>query len=200
MKILGLTGRVGSGKNEVAKILHKLGAVILDAHLLGHEILEENAVIKERVAFAFPEAYHPETKKIDRKMLGDIVFAKHEKLLALNTIVHPALKEIILAAIAKYRQSDEVKAVVVNGALVNELGMRQVCDKVWAVDAETTAIMHRLKARGWNTQKALAVLSAQEPSMVYIQQADIVIRNSSDLDSLKHQVQSAYQKFLLGTV
>ena len=199
MKVLGISGRVGSGKNEVAKILEKAGAIIVDADVLGHELLEHDQTVRERVAFAFPECVDAASGSINRNVLGDIVFSKRERLLTLNQIVHPTLRERVAAEVEK-RRSGTAEVIAINAALFHELQLRTLCDWVWAVDADTAVVLKRLRARGWSTPKALAVMSAQRPSTIYIQEADMVIRNNADVESLRHAVQQAYKKFLIGTV
>lgn len=201
MKVLGLTGRCGSGKNEVAKILHKQGAALLDADELGHDLLEQDSVVKERVAFAFPESYDAAKKQISRKILGDLVFGKNEKLATLNGIIQPALKQRVLLELEHRRQqSPAPEAVAINAALLQELGLTENCDQVWVVDSDTTTILKRLRSRGITTQKALSVMSAQRSSASYIKEADVVLRNNADLDTLKQQVVVAYKKLLAGTL
>ena len=117
MKIIGLTGGVASGKNFVARIFAKNGATIFDADKIVHDILicDEDSILK--VSRHFPQAIIH--KKIDRKILGEIVFSDVKKLKILEEIIHPKVRQKYLEFI-KNAQLQKQKIVVLNIPLLLE--------------------------------------------------------------------------------
>ena len=103
MKVIGLTGGIGSGKSTVTRFLAELGAVIIDADRVGHEALKSDEVRREVVAVFGRQVLTPDGD-IDRKKLGEVVFGDAESLSWLNQIMHPGMYEIVKAQIEEYRQ------------------------------------------------------------------------------------------------
>jgi len=91
MKIIGLTGGIGSGKSTVAGFLTELGAVVLDSDKIGHEILETDAEVRQEIVDNFGRQVLNRKGHIDRKKLADIVFKDRQSLIKLNLITHPPI-------------------------------------------------------------------------------------------------------------
>lgn len=91
MKIIGLTGGIASGKNFIAEIFAKNGAVIFDADVEVHKLLESDKSTIEEVINSFPESFIEQ--KINRKILGKIVFSNSKKLEILEKILHPKVRK-----------------------------------------------------------------------------------------------------------
>ena len=91
MKVIGLTGGIGSGKSTVSQFLAELGAVIIDADEVGHEAFKPNTEIWREVIAAFGRQILTPTGDIDRGKLGKIVFNNPESLSRLNQIMHPRI-------------------------------------------------------------------------------------------------------------
>ena len=93
MKVIGLTGGIGSGKSTVSRFLGELGAVIIDVDKVWHEALKPDTEIWRKVVAAFGTEILTPNSEIDRKKLGKIVFANPEALARLNNIMHPWMYE-----------------------------------------------------------------------------------------------------------
>src|SRR5262245_7969084 len=113
MKIIGLTGGIGSGKSTVAEILKELGAEVIQAETDGHAIYERMTEGWRRVTEAFGVAILKQDRSVDRKKLGAIVFADPEALKTLNRIVHPLMFEEIQRRIDAYRLADRRQPIVI---------------------------------------------------------------------------------------
>ena len=89
MKVIGLTGGIGSGKSTVSRFLAELGAVIIDADKVGHEAFKPDTELWGEVVAAFGRQILTANGDIDREKLGEIVFGNPESLARLNQIMHP---------------------------------------------------------------------------------------------------------------
>jgi len=95
-KVIGLTGPIGSGKNEVAKVLKRRGAYIIDADRIAHTLYSTQSAIWQELVRVFGSRILNRGGAINRKKLGEIVFANKRELKKLNRIIHPLLKEAIV--------------------------------------------------------------------------------------------------------
>ena len=94
MKVIGLTGGIGSGKTTVSQFLAELGAVIIDADKIGHEAFKPNTKAWQEIVAAFGKPILTPNGDIDRIKLGETVFTNPESLSRLNRIMHPRMREI----------------------------------------------------------------------------------------------------------
>src|SRR5215470_9316522 len=104
MKTIGLTGGIGSGKTAVARILAELGAEVINADLVGHEVYRPGTPGFAQVVAAYGNDIVGADGAIDRKKLGAIVFADAKALARLNSIVHPLIFESIRERIEARRR------------------------------------------------------------------------------------------------
>jgi dephospho-CoA kinase len=103
MKVIGLTGGIGSGKSTVSRFLGEMGAVMLDADKVGHQAYQPGTETWKELVAAFGEDIVAPDSTIDRRKLGTIVFADPEALARLNRIVHPRMFDMMKARIEEYR-------------------------------------------------------------------------------------------------
>lgn len=175
--IIGLTGRVGVGKSFVASLLvQRFDVLHLDLDVIGHEILLDSAVqdsLMERFGL------------VDRPGLGAIVFSDKKALQDLNAIMHPRMKVYVLDQL-----KSAVKPVIISGALLDEIGLLDVCDQIWVVDAPDDVIRDRIG------EKFDKIASVQRSRDVYLEEADVVFHNVPDEDIVV-EVVSAYDYFVL---
>ena len=104
MKVIGLTGGIGSGKSTVSGFLAELGAAILDADEVGHEALKPDTEIWRQVVATFGRQIVAPDGNIDRKKLGNIVFSDPKFLSRLNRIMHPPMYDMVKARLEEYRR------------------------------------------------------------------------------------------------
>ena len=134
MLVIGLTGSIGTGKSEVAHLLQSLGAVIIDADLVGHEAYKPNTESWREVVEAFGEDIVQPNGEIDRRKLGAIVFSKPEQLARLNGIMHPRMARMVAEELDRLRCQGAPVAVV-EAALLFEAGWDSLVDEVWVTDS-----------------------------------------------------------------
>ena len=103
-RVIGLTGGIGSGKSTVSQYLAELGAVIIDADKIGHEVYRPNTDTWRELVKTFGNRILAEDNTIDRKKLGAIVFGNSEELAKFNAIIHPRMFEMAKKQIENYRR------------------------------------------------------------------------------------------------
>ncbi len=184
MLVVGLTGGIGSGKSTFAALLAERGAQIIDADLLGREALKPGQPAWHSVVDTFGDEILVEhSMEIDRKRLAGVVFNDKSKLAALNAIVHPTIVGGIADRLEKLRNTREV--VILDAALIVELGLEKTVDLVVVVTADVDARRRRLaELRGMAHEDILARINAQASEEDLIAKADFVVRNDGDLSEL----------------
>jgi len=193
MKVIGLTGGIGSGKSTVSQFLAELGAVIVDADRVGHEAFKPDTDVWREVVAAFGRQILTPNGDVDREKLGETVFANPESLLRLNQITHPRIYEMVKAQLEEYRRQG-VSVVVLEAPLLVEAGWSSLVDEVWVTVAPEPTVLRRLKQRvGLSEQQSLARIHAQLLSEERLKHADVVINNNGSLDELRVKVKRLWQ-------
>ena len=188
MKVIGLTGGIGSGKSTVSGFLAELGAVIIDADRVGHKALKSDKDIRYAVEAAFGREIMTAGGEIDRKKLGDIVFGDLSCLSRLNQIMHHRMYGMVKAELEGYRRQG-VGVVVLEAPLLIEAGWASLADGVWVTVADQSTVLKRLREKlGLSEKESLARIRCQLPSEERVKHADIVIDTDCSLDELKAKV------------
>lgn len=194
MKVIGLTGGIGSGKSTVVQFLAELGAVVLDMDKVGHEALKPETEVWERVVNEFGKSVLTVSGDINRAKLGEIVFKNHEALVRLNQIIHPTIDNIVNAKLEEYRRQG-VKVVVLEAAALLEASRTLMVDEVWVTVAPEAAVLKRIEARGGLSEEELrARIRSQLTNEERIKHADVVIDTDCNLDELKARVTVEWHK------
>jgi dephospho-CoA kinase len=190
---VGLTGGIGSGKSEVARLLAAHGAVVIDADQLAREVVEPGTPGLAQVVAAFgPDVLGPDGR-LDRKALAARVFSDGAALARLNAIVHPLVAERGAELVAEA----PVDAVVVHDVpLLVENGLEDAYDLVVVVDAPEEARLARLAARGLTDKDARARMAAQAPREERLAAADYLVVNDGDLVDLRVRVDELWRNLL----
>lgn len=194
MKVIGLTGGIGSGKSTVSQFLAELGTVIIDADKIGHEVLNPGTEAWQEVVAAFGRQILTQGGEIDRANLGELVFANPESRLRLNQIMHPRIYAILKSQIEHYRQQG-ADVVVLEIALLLEVDWTQLADEVWITVASEDTVLRRLADRSaLSKEQALARIRSQISNEERMKQADVVINSDGDLSELKAKVRKLWQR------
>jgi len=196
MRVIGLTGGVGTGKTTVSRMLQELGAVLVDADAVGHQsYLPGTPAWKDLIA-AFGEGILLPTQEIDRRKLGGIVFSDPAKLTQLNSIVHPRMRDIIHKQLEELRRQG-VKVAVLEAAVLFEAKWEGLATEVWVTDAPEETVVPRLRARsGWTEEQSRARIAAQLPRAERLRRAQVVINTDVPWEEVKRQVKARWQEHL----
>jgi len=191
--LIGLTGNIATGKSEVGRILSGLGAEVIDADRLVHDLERKGEPVYRAIVAAFGEGILGPDGEIDRRKLGNLVFQEPAALERLEAIVHPAVREAFLA-----RLSQSLAPVVVYDAIkLIESGAHHFCDALWVVTAPREVQVARLmQRRGFSRPEAELRVDAQPSQAEKAALADVVLDNSGTLDDLRRQVLAAWQRCL----
>jgi dephospho-CoA kinase len=197
--VIGLTGGIGAGKSTVTQMLEALGAAVIDADKVGHQIyLPDLPAWREIVDTFGPEVLNAD-RTIDRQALGKLVFADPEALRTLNRIVHPKMFDRMGELIAEMRARGGMKAIVVEAAVLIEANWMALVDQVWVVVASEAVVVDRLaKQRHLSSEQVRTRIAAQLTNDERLKHADVVIRNDGSLEEVRHAVQQAWDQ-LAGT-
>jgi dephospho-CoA kinase len=197
MKIIGLTGGIASGKSLVAGMLTGLGAEVIDADEVGHQVIEPGLPAYYEIVNTFSAAILNSNGKVNRKRLGEVVFSCPDKLQKLNHITHPRIFSKIHDLIELTKKQRPQAIVVIEAALLFEIGLHLLVDEVWTVESDIGIQVQRIKQRDKLTEEqALARIKSQLPSDHRIARADRVIYNNAGVDELFGDVMEIWGSFL----
>ncbi len=195
MKTIGLTGGIGSGKSTVSQILAGLGAWVIDADKVGHEIYLPGKAAWQQVTAAFGRDILAADQTIDRKKLGAIVFGSEEARKKLNAIVHPLMFKEIERRIKEKRAEGVIQPIVVEAAVLIEANWLPLVDEVWVVVAGRSAVIERVAAqRGLSAHDTEARIVSQLADAERLKHASVVIPNDGALEDLQKRVSEAWSQ------
>jgi dephospho-CoA kinase len=190
MLLVGLTGGIGVGKSTVASMFAARGAAVVDADRISRRLQEPGESCYGAIVEAFGRDILDSTGRIDRRRLGEMVFANPARRRALEAIMHPAIWAACEAEIRAAAAAGRAVCVV-EAALILEMGQRS--QRMVVVTAPTDVQVERLaQARGLTEVEARQRLAAQWPNADKARQADHVIDNGGDLATTETQVARVY--------
>ncbi|MDY8138260.1 dephospho-CoA kinase [Aquimarina sp. 2201CG5-10] len=189
MKVVGLTGGIGSGKSTIAALFKKLGVSVYIADKEAKELMNENVELKEQiVALLGKKAYH--NKKLNRAYIADKVFNDSSLLEQLNAIVHPAVAK----SFNDWKNKQQGQYVIKEAAILFENEGYKKCDYTILVSApEEIRIARVLKRDGVTRDQVLSRIGNQWDDKQKIPLADFVI-NNLDLEEAENQVLKIHDK------
>jgi len=183
-----LTGNIGSGKSAVAAMLREAGIPVLDADRISKEVTAPGGRAYDAVVQAFGRGIVRDDGSIDRKRLGEIVFADPASRERLERITHPAILEAMKDALAGLAREGH-RAAVVEATLIHESGRKGLFEAVISVTCNRETAISRLAARdGMSREQAEARLRTQMDSDRKAGASDYVIDNSGGIESTRRQV------------
>jgi dephospho-CoA kinase len=191
MKIIALTGGIGSGKTTVSAVLRELGAVVIDSDQLAHEV-RDTIALKE-VVEAFGKDILTPPGSIDRKKLAKLIFSNPQALQKLNQIVHPKVNEETIARLKRLEEKG-TEVVVVEIPLIGAVEWPKMADQTWVVKASKEVTLKRLQGRGMNETEAMARMSAQTPAENHVKRGLVIINNDGNINDLKDKVEKLWKE------
>ena len=191
MRVIGITGGVGSGKSAALDILKEdLGAVLFIADDIGRQLMQPGQDCYRQIVNAFGRQILCGDGSIDRAALAGMAFTDRSILEKLNAIVHPAVISYIKEELGA--SSGEKGIAVIESALLYESGLCALCDEVWYIHASEQSRIERLeKSRGYTRQKCLDVMGNQHSDSWFLSKADKVIENGGTIEQLAQQLAAA---------
>ena len=193
MASFGLTGGIASGKTTVAGMFAELGAKVIDADKLGHEQLRSGTPTFDEIVRRFGVGILNAEGEIDRRRLGDLVFADPDKRAALNAIVHPAIMAKRQELTRIYHAADPWAVVISDAALIYEAHIESWFLRVIVTWCRPEQQLERLIAKTGLTHKAAERrIHAQMDANERRRRADYVIDTSGFTYETRRQVEALY--------
>jgi dephospho-CoA kinase len=192
--VIGLTGNIACGKTAVGHMLLELGAErYIDADALVHRLYEPGQAIASRVEQVFGPSVMAADGSVDRKALGAIVFQYAEAMKRLESIVHPAVGEALLAELALVSPTG---IAIIDAVKLLEGNSGALCQSKWLVICPEEQELARLMARShMSLEEARARIRAQPPVAPKLALVDEVIDNQGTLEETHRQVIAAFERF-----
>ena len=183
--VIGVTGGIGTGKSESIKFFMKYGAQIIDCDLISKEVSESKEMI-EKLKEVFGDEI-VKTGKLDRKKLREIVFNDKEKLLNLNSLMHPLILFKVREEIKNRSKNKNI--VIVEMPLLFEVGFETEVEKTVVISAPFELQLERvIKRDSLNYDEAVKAIRAQMSMAEKIKKADFVIENGGSKKELGHKI------------
>jgi dephospho-CoA kinase len=192
--VIGLTGGLGSGKSTVAEMLRELGAEILNADQIGHQVYAPGGPAYRDIIDAFGTQVLAADGTVDRRRLASIVFQDPQALQRLNAITHPRIREAIRQRLQELAARG-VEVAVLEAALLLEAGWDDLVDEVWVTVCPPEVAARRAAQRsGISMEEALARVRAQMPVEERARRAQVIIHTDTDLEDTRRQVEREWAR------
>ena len=186
---IGLTGGIATGKSTVAELWRARGATVIDSDVLAHQALVPGTATYAAIVAAFGPAIVNADRTINRRHLGEIVFADAARRQVLNAIVHPVVRAEWQRALAA---ATGIAIVVI--PLLFEVSAEKEFDCVVVVGCSAATQVARLVANGLTAAQAQARMQAQWPLPVKMDRGDFVIWNDGTRAGAQRQAEIIWKK------
>lgn len=199
-RVIGITGGIATGKSTALRMLAELGAEVLSADDLAHEVLSKGGAAYEDTIERFGRGILAEDGEIDRPLLAQIIFSSPEARRDLNDLTHPHIISAIRERVARFRANPPAEHAVlaVEIPLLIECGLEALVDEVIVVAAEPGTQQSRLTTRrGSSVEQAQSRITAQMPIDEKIEHADRVVWNDGSIESLERSVRALWDEIRL---
>ena len=196
MRTIGLTGSIACGKSNVSAVLRELGAAVVDGDLLSRELTAPGGPALPAIREAFGGGVFHADGTLNRRALGDVVFASDDARQRLDSLMQPLLRSLILRRMEEARAGG-AKICVLDMPLLFEAGLDTLCDTVWCVHLPREEQLRRLMARdGLTLSQAEARLRSQLSSEEKAARAQVVIDTSGSIDETRAMIPALYAREL----
>ena len=199
MIVIGLTGSFGTGKSTVARMFKELGARVLDADTIAHDLIRPGRDSWRKIVHWFGRDILNRNQSINRDKLAKIVFRKRQDLRKLEQIIHPLVVREIARCVRKIENSRKNEIVVIDAPLLIEVGLAKKVDTLIVVKLNRTEqIARALKQKGISRAQILKRIRSQLPLSKKIAIADYVIDNNGRKNDTRRQVKKIWEEIKNG--
>jgi dephospho-CoA kinase len=189
LKIIGITGGIGSGKSTVSVTLRDLGAAVVDADVISRNITAPGGKAYDELLEYFGGEIAGENGEIDRTKLAAVAFGDKVKLHALNCITHRHIADKIRDTVELLKSSGKWDIIVIDAPIPVEKGFLDLADEVWTVTADLEVRIRRVMERsGYTREEVVKRMEAQLRDDEYLAIADQVLNNNGSVEELEQAV------------
>ena len=190
--VLGLTGGIGCGKSAAAKFLETLGARHIDADAISRALTQRDGAALPEILRVFGADVFYEDGELNRRKLGDVVFADPAAKRALEGIIHPLVQRYVMDAI-EAASARNVPVAVLNVPLLFESGMDVLCDEVWTMAVPEEVQVERICERDkLSEEQARARIASQMDMQQRNARAKRVIRSDRPIEKTQAELEQLY--------
>lgn len=196
MKVIGITGGVGSGKSALLHaISREFSCEVLLADDIANFLKEPGKACYAPLVSLLGQEVLDEKGFIDKNKMAQIIFGDRTVLEAVNALVHPAVKKYLADRIAEEKKRQRVDYIFVEAALFIEAGYCDMVDSLWYIYADQEVRIQRLQTgRGYSLDKIDSIMKKQLQEEVFRQAAEVVIDNSHSLENAMQQVRAELRR------
>jgi dephospho-CoA kinase len=198
MKVLGITGGIGSGKSTVSKLLEKKGAIVLDADQISRDLTSKKSDVMREIAHEFGEEVVLDNGSLNRDKMAKIVFRSEESKIKLEAIIHKVVIQTFDKIISDLKESFFHGVVVLDVPIPVERGFLDVCDEIWSVScSEQVRVDRVVKRSGIAAASVSERIRAQMGNAGYDALATYSLHNDGSLKELEQKVDKLWDDFLI---
>lgn len=196
MIVIGVTGKIGSGKSTISNFFSQLGAKIIDADKISHRCLGDKREIIKKEFQRYGVNLTDEGKKL-RKQLSQIVFDSKEMLKNLCQIIHPCIIENVKNKLAKIENLDSNSVVIIDSPLLFEMGVDELVDYIVFVIVPLEQRIERLTESQDLSKDEIIKRSRNQISLDdKKEEVDFTIDNAEEKDYAKKQVKKIWEELV----
>lgn len=188
--VLGLTGKIGSGKHTLAKILTQKGFSLLDADKIVHTLYEPQTSLWQKIVAEFGETILQKDQKINRQVLAKIVFNDKVKLEKLNLIIHPLLEADLKKRIQALQMQGQEKILII-AALADEINLKDLVDILILI---STPLKERIKRLLQTRNLSEKEIQQRDFLQTETSHFDFKLKNEGTLQGLEEEIQKIIQQ------
>ena len=195
MAVIALTGGIGSGKSEAAKIFAELGVPVTDVDVISHQLTAANQPLVKEIEAQFGSEYITPEGAMNRPAMRDLVFSDKNALAKLNAILHPA---IYAEAVAQLQQHvDAPYQIVVIPLLFESPRYLKHINRILLIECEEKTQIARIKKRSQLSEtQIMAIINAQTPRQRRLELADDMIENNENVENLRKKILSIHENYI----
>ena len=188
MKIIGLTGGIASGKSTVTKYLRQQGYTVVDCDKIAWELAEPDCSIWQVYFARYGSKVINPDRSLNRQAVADIVFRDKKELDAINSLVHPLIKDEMMSQV-KVAGDEGEKVIFLDVPLLFEASYDKLVDEKWLVYVSRDTQLRRLMSRNdFNHDEAVRRIDSQMSLEEKKKLSDVIINNNADRKRLRRQL------------
>ena len=198
MKIIGITGGVGCGKSEVIRyIIKKYNCFVIFADDLAKQLQEKGNLCYDKIVDLLGKQILDSEGNIEKSKMAEKIFGNKELLEKVNAIIHPAVKDYILAKIEEVKKMDNIDFFIIEAALQIEDGYGKIVDEMWYVYTSDETRRERLKqSRGYSDDKISQIFSKQLSKEQFMEHCSCIIDNNNPMEVTQKQIDGKLEEYL----
>jgi len=197
---VGLTGNIATGKSHASGVFAELGAHVIDADAIVHELFLPGSATHAKVVAAFGKEILAADNSVNRKILGEIVFRLPPRRLLLNALVHPDVVAEVMRRVFTLAEQGFKGIVIIDAALLVESGFYRMQDRLIVVNCDPALQLARIMSRyGLSAEDARLRIAAQMPAQEKVKLAHYTIDTSGTYGSTREQIETIFRDLVLYT-